>query len=349
IGIEEETVKALVAGDRGLEVIDQPDPRPKPQEVVVSVQSCGICGSDVHRVEAGMAQQGQIMGHEFAGTIVELGREVSGWRAGQAVAVNPLAGCGSCEMCRRGLLIRCPNMPNLGLNAHGAYAQYVAAHHSQLFALPDGMSLEEGARVEPLSVALRAIVEAHPNPGDNALVFGVGPIGLNVILGLRASRAGQIVAVGRSAGRREAAAKVGADIVLDSRETDVVQHVTDSGIPISQAYECSGDPQALLICTQAVRVGGTIAQLALGTKPASVDTRLLVNRNTHLVGSCAYGNADFGRALELIASGRVDAKQLISERVPLSEAPDAFERLRHPGSLVAILVQPWGSPVAGSR
>ncbi len=332
-------MKALVTIPGGLEVTDQPDPTPRPGEVIVSVQSCGICGSDVHSVERGLPAPGRVLGHEFAGTIAELGRGVSGWRVGQPVAVNPLGHCGTCEWCIKGLYILCQTSSKLGLNVAGGFAEYVAANQNQLFALPEGMPVEQGSRVEPLAVALRSLTEAEHAPGDNALVFGVGPIGLNVILSLKAAGAGQIVAVGRSPGRRAAAQSAGADVVLDSRETDVVQYIKDAGLDIKHAYECSGDAQAIQLCATAVRAGGVVVGLAL-SPTATIVPRTFVTRNLRFVASCAYGDVEFEHARDLIAAGKANVGPLISERVPLAAAPDAFIRLRTPGELVSILVQP---------
>ncbi len=335
-------MKALVRAPGGVTLAERPDPRPGPEEVVVAVHSCGICGSDVHAAEASFGAMGGIPGHEFSGSVAEVGSDVDGWRVGQAVAVNPLGSCGTCEWCQRELLIRCPNKPNLGLSADGGFAEYVTVHQSQLFALPDGMPVEHGSRVEPLAVALRAVAEAQPRPGDNAIVYGVGPIGLHLILALRAHGAGTIVAVGRkSAGRREAAAACGADVVLDSRVSNVVEYVREAGIDVHQGYECSADDQALVLLSQAVRIGGTLSGLALGWSPSSFDTHSFVAKGQRMFGSCAYGKSEFARALELIGSRTIDVEPLISERVPLADGPDAFVRLRTPDQLIAILVQPW--------
>jgi threonine dehydrogenase-like Zn-dependent dehydrogenase len=333
-------MKALLRVPGGVEFAEHPDPVPGCGEVVVSIHSCGICGSDLHA--AASSRGGGIPGHEFSGTLVGLGHAVSGWQVGQAVAVNPLGGCGNCKWCAEDLLILCRNRPNLGLNAPGAFAEYAAVHQSQLFALPDGMDIENGSRVEPLAVALRAIAEAQPAPGDGALVYGVGPIGLSVILGLRAQGAGTIVAVGRSSeGRRAAAATLGADVVLDSRDTDAADYVRGAGIELNQAYECSGDPQALVICGRALVAGGSIVAVALSRTPAVFDTHMFVTRRLSLLSACAYGNADFARALDLISSGRANVQPLISQRLSLQQAPAAFERMRNPGELVSVLVQPW--------
>ncbi|HYW23389.1 MAG TPA: alcohol dehydrogenase catalytic domain-containing protein [Terriglobales bacterium] len=334
-------MKALVMEPGGVEVADRPDPVAAPDGAVVAVHSCGICGSDVHVVEAGVRRHGQVLGHEFSGTVVEVGAGVGDLRVGQVVAVNPLGGCGSCAVCRQDLPFLCAEMPNLGLTAPGGFAELVAVPRAQVFALPDGVDPELGAHAEPLAVALHAIAMARAVPGDDALVFGVGPIGLRVILGLRACGAGRIVAVGRSAGRRAAAAAVGADVVLDSRETDVAAWAAGAGLAFPQVYECSAAPDALAQCVPALAVGGTVVEVGLPPEPATVDTRAFVSRNLHLVGSCAFGVSEYRRSLELLCSGAVDVGPLVSDRVPLSGAPDALYRLRRPGDLVGVLVQPW--------
>jgi len=334
-------VKALIIVPGGVELVDQPDPEPPPDGVVVAVHSCGICGSDVHSVEVGSRRRGQILGHELSGTIAEVGSSVTAWRHGQAVAVNPLGGCGSCAVCRQGLPFLCDRLPNLGLTAPGGFAEYVAVPQAQLHAMPEGIDVELGAHAEPLAVALHAVGLARAAPGDDALVFGVGPIGLNVIVALRAAGAGRIVAVGRSAGRRAAAASLGADVVLDGRETNVAEYAAAEGLVFPQAYECSAAPDALRLCAPTLAVGGTIVEVALPSTPAAVDTRLFVGRNLHLVGSCAFGVDEYRRAVEMVTSGTLDVAPLVSERVPLAGAADALERLRNPRDLVGVLVQPW--------
>jgi threonine dehydrogenase-like Zn-dependent dehydrogenase len=321
---------------------NRPDPVAGPDDVVVAVHSCGICGSDVHAAQRGGARNGGVPGHEFAGTIATLGSNAGGWSVGQPVAVNPLAGCGNCEWCRREMPILCPNAPNIGLGAPGGFAEFVAVPQRQLHALPESLPVELGSRAEPLAVGLRAVTEAHPAPGDNAIVFGVGPIGLNVIMALRAASAGHIIAVGRSsAARRTAAQTLGADAVLDSRETDVADYVQQTGLDIAYAYECSGDPQALVTLGRAVRPGGALIGVALNWSLASIDMHRFVSRGLRLIGACAYGQRDFGRAVDLIVDQKVDVGQTISARVGLEEAPRMFARLQQPGDLVSVLVQPW--------
>ena len=334
-------MRALVVVPGGLEVADLPDPHAADGAVVVAVHSCGICGSDVHGVERGAARPGQVLGHEFSGTVVEAGAGARGWVAGQAVAVNPLGGCGSCDVCAQGLPFLCDRRPNLGLTAPGGLAELVAVPHDQLVALPEGVDPEVGAHAEPLAVALHALDLAGPAPGDAALVYGVGPIGLKVIVALRAAGAGTIVAVGRSPGRRAAAAAAGADVVLDSRETDVAGYAAEAGLTFRQVFECSAAPDAVVACVPTLSVGGTLVEVALPGAPAAVDLRRFVGRNLHLAGSCAFGPDDYARAVEMLTAGAIDLEPLVSERVPLAAAPDAFVRLRRPEHLVGVLVQPW--------
>jgi (R,R)-butanediol dehydrogenase/meso-butanediol dehydrogenase/diacetyl reductase len=331
----------MVLTPEGVEVVEVPDPRPGPGEVLVAVHSCGVCGSDVHRVERGEGPYGLIMGHEFSGTVRELGAGVSGLRSGQAVAVNPLGGCGSCSVCRRDLPFLCQSVPNLGLTAPGAFAELVVVPAAQVFPLPEGVDQELGAQAEPLAVALHALALAGASPGDDALVFGVGPIGLRVILALRAMGAGRIVAVGRSPGRRAAAAAVGADVVLDVRETDVAAYAAREGLAFPQVYECSGAAEAVSACAPTLAPDGSLVLVGLGTEPARLDMRLFVGRNLRLAGSCAFGVREYRRALDLLCSGAVDVRPLVSERVSLTEAPDAVRRLQRPQHLVGVLVQPW--------
>jgi threonine dehydrogenase-like Zn-dependent dehydrogenase len=334
-------VRALIAAGDGVEVGQVPDPAPGQGEVVVRVEACGICGSDVHAVEHGEVAAGRILGHEFAGQIAALGPGVTEWQPGQPVAVNPLGSCGDCLACGKGMPLLCGVVPNLGLSAPGGYAEYVAVPAAQLVALPADVPPEVGAHAEPLAVALQAVELAGAGPGEAALVYGVGTIGLNVIMALRLAGASQIVAAGRSGGRRAAAAAAGASIVLDTRDTDVPAFLAEAGIRCGSAYECSGAASALDETLSVLAPGGTSVQLALTPGPSPVHARQLAARGLRVVGSCAFTAATYQRAVGYLTSGQVDGGGLISERVPLAAGPDALLRLRRPGDLVRVLVQPW--------
>lgn len=334
-------MKALAVAGTTVEVATVPDPVPGAGEVVVATHSCGICGSDVHGVESGRAAPGQVLGHEMAGTVVAVGSGVRSWREGDLVAICPLGGCGSCEECRKGLPFRCAKVANLGLSAPGGFAEYLAAPAGQLYRLPEGTALEAGAHVEPLAVALHAVHLAGAGPGTRAVVFGVGTIGLSVVMALRALGAEEIVAIGRSAGRRRAADLVGADLVVDSSDLDLRAFFAEQGERFDAAFECSGAEDAVQLLVSSLASNATLVELALSAHRPPVSLADLVARNLHLVGSCAFSPDEFAESLALIASGAVDPAPLVSRRIGLDEAPQTFLDLRRPKDLVGALVQPW--------
>lgn len=330
-------MRAVVCVPGGTEVAEVCDPVPGPDEVVVAVEACGLCGSDVHAIELGLTAAGQILGHEFGGRVVEVGNAVDGGLIGQAVAVNPLGSCGSCRACARGVPFQCPAVPNVGITAPGAYAQYVAVPQRQLVRLPDDLPVELGAHAEPLAVALHAVDLARVGPGDSALVYGVGPIGLNAVMALRLAGVDTVVGAGRSPGRRAAAAAVGADAVLDTRETSIVQY----GARFAAVLECSGAPGALAEALEVLEPGGVCVEVALATDVVPVPPIRLVGEGLTLTGSCAFDGPTYDRAVAHIVSGEVPVASLISERVGLDGTPAALVRLGTPGELVRVLTRPW--------
>jgi threonine dehydrogenase-like Zn-dependent dehydrogenase len=311
-----------------------------PGEVVIAVEACGLCGSDVHAIENGMTAAGQVLGHEFGGRIADIGPGVTGWRVGQPVAVNPLGSCQQCRACTAGVPFTCAAFPNLGLSAPGAYAEYVSMPASQLVALPDGLPVAQGAHAEPLAVALQAVSQADVGPGDTVLVHGVGSIGLNAIMGLRLAGVDRIVGAGRSPGRRAAAASVGADDVIDTRETTLADYVAASGRRFSAVLDCSGAVELFAETMDLLEGGGAFVEVALTADVPSVPLFGLVQGGLRVYGTCAYSYATFEAAVDHIAAGRVPVDAIISERVSLDDTPDALRRLRAPGELVRILSLP---------
>ncbi|WP_369137765.1 zinc-dependent alcohol dehydrogenase [Modestobacter versicolor] len=333
-------MRAVVCVAGGTELAELPDPRPAPDGVVVEVAACGLCGSDVHAVERGHTTEGQVLGHEFGGTVVEVGRDVDGWRVGQPVAVDPLGSCGSCRECRRGMPFRCAALPNLGINAPGGYAEYAAVPAAQLVALPDGVPAEWGAHAEPLAVATRAAALAGVGPGDAVLVLGVGTIGLNAVIALKAAGVDLVVGAGRSVTRRRAAALAGADVVIDTREVSLAEHVAATGRAFDAVLECSASPGTVTEAMAVLASGGTCVEVALSGEAAAVPLGPLVGAGLTLTGSCAFARADFTAAVAHVATGDPRVTGLISERVSLADVPAALVRLRTPVDLVRVLALP---------
>ncbi|HEY6787400.1 MAG TPA: alcohol dehydrogenase catalytic domain-containing protein [Trebonia sp.] len=334
-------VLAVVCHGTAAEVAEVPDPVPAPDEVVVEVDACGLCGSDVHTLQNGQAADGQVLGHEFSGRITSLGREVTGWREGQPVAASPLGSCGKCRICARGLAFRCAAAPNIGITRQGAYAQYVAVPARQLVALPDGLPVEAGSHAEPFSVALQAVKLAAVGPGDPVLVYGVGPIGLYAIMALRLAGAGPIIAAGRSAGRRDAAASVGADVVLDTRETSVTDYAHEAGAKFAAVLECSAAPGAFTEAMSVTEPGGTVVEVALTPEAPPLPLFGMLSEGLHLVGACAFSDETYRTAVDHLIHGRAPVDRLVSERVTLERTPDALVRLRAPVTLVRVIARPW--------
>ncbi|HEY0935015.1 MAG TPA: alcohol dehydrogenase catalytic domain-containing protein [Trebonia sp.] len=327
--------------ETGTAVDEVPDPAPGPDDVIVAVEACGLCGSDVHAVQAGRCAPGQLLGHEFSGRIAALGSAVTDWSEGQPVAATPIGSCTVCRVCARGLPFRCPNVENIGITIPGAYAQYVKVPARQLVALPPGLPIETGSHAEPLSVGSQAVKLARVGPGDPVLVYGVGPIGLYAIMALKLAGAGPIVAAGRSAGRRQAAADVGADVVIDTRETSVAEYAKQSGTLFAAVLECSAAPGAFNQALEVTEPGGTVVEVALTQEQPALPLFPMLSNGQRIVGACAFADDTYRESVAHLAAGRVPVERLVSERVSLNDTPDALRRLQSPGSLVRILSRPW--------
>jgi threonine dehydrogenase-like Zn-dependent dehydrogenase len=232
-------------------------------------------------------------------------------------------------------------VPNIGITTQGAYAEYARVPARQLVALPGGLPVELGSHAEPLSVGRQAVKLAQAGPGDPVLVYGVGPIGLYAIIALKLAGAGPIVAAGRSAGRRQAAADVGADVVIDTREISVAEYAAQSGTLFAAVLECSGSLGAFNEALAVTEPGGTVVEVALTPEAASVPLFPLISEGHHVVGSCAFSDETYAESVGFLAAGQVPVERLVSERVSLADTPDALRRLQNPGTLVRIISRPW--------
>jgi threonine dehydrogenase-like Zn-dependent dehydrogenase len=190
---------------------------------------------------------------------------------------------------------------------------------------------------------MQAVTQADPQSGDAALVYGVGPIGLNVIMALRLTGVDLIVGAGRSPGRRAAAAAAGADVVLDTREISIADYAAQSGRRFNSVFECSAATGSADEALAVLEPGGCLVELALTGQSAAVSLERLVQEGLRLAGTCAYSYQTYEAAVDAVVSGRVPAAGLISQRVSLDETPAALDRLRRPGDLVRVLSRPWAN------
>lgn len=329
-------MKAAVFKEAGLLAVeDVPEPEAGPGQVVLKVSCCGICGSDLHRYAYGLMAPGVIMGHEYAGTVVAVGEGVEGWKVGD----RALRGF-------RGSLAPRYSAREKGFTvdtkAPGGYAEYTAAAASALFRIPDHLSDEEAALAEPLAVALHAVRLSGIKIGDGVLVMGAGPIGLFAVQCARLSGPGLLVVSEPVAARRELALKLGADVALDPREVDVVAEAVrlTGGLGPDVVLECAGAKPTLQQALEAVRQRGRVVLVALCMEPCTVSPLDWVGREVQLQCSYAATGEEWQIAIDLLAKGRVQARPLISQTIPLAEIQQAFQALLRPTDELQVLVRP---------
>jgi L-iditol 2-dehydrogenase len=325
------------------------DPRPQPDEVIVEVKACGICGSDVHGYDGSTGRRipPVIMGHEASGVVVERGSSAGNWKVGDPVTFDSTVWCGECWHCNRGEINLCDNRRVLGVSCdeyrrHGAFAQHVAIPHRILCRIPDGVGFDRAALAEPLAVAYHAVAMARPLVGESAVVVGAGMIGLMIIQVLKAAGVSPLVAADLDAGKLGRAKECGADDALDPSSPGFLQEVRDrtDGRGTDLAFEAVGVSAAVGTALSAVRKGGRV--VLVGNVAPRVDFALqaAVTRQITVMGSCA-SQGEYAPSLDLIVRNKVNVDSLISARAPLSEGAVWFDRLyrREPG-LMKVVLQP---------
>lgn len=324
--------------DMPLSLEDVADPHPTPDEVVIRVGRCGICGSDLHmtREPAFGVAPGTILGHEFAGEIVEVGSSAVGLKVGDPVAVAPIRGCGYCPSCRKGEPAWCTHMSLQG----GGYAQYALATDRQCLKLPATTSTEEGALVEPLAVALHGVALSGLRAGDRVLVMGAGPIGLAVAWWARRHGAARVAVSDLSPFQSQLAVQVGATAFVQSAH-DVVARVNEAlgGAP-DVVFECVGRPGVLAEALEHVRPRGNIVILGLCTSADSFVPFRAVSKEVKFITSAFFNLREYQTALDALDGGRSAARLLITETVPLTRLPEVFEKLRQRTSQCKVMVSP---------
>ncbi|MPZ63052.1 MAG: alcohol dehydrogenase catalytic domain-containing protein [Propionibacteriales bacterium] len=318
-------MRAVVVNRPGeISVSDVPEPVAAPGDVVVEVAACGVCGTDLHIADGEFPPTPYpiVPGHEFAGSVVEVGGEVrSGVRPGDRVAVDPSLFCGYCAACRSGRGNLCANWGATGDTVDGAFAQRVSVPAANAHRLPDHVTFEQGALVEPLSCAVHGVRRLGVEVGESVLVVGAGTMGLLLIQVLERSGA-RVVAVDRVPSKLELAKTLGAErTALSVGELD--------GELFDAAVDVTGVPAVMEEGFGAVNRGGRF--LVFGVAPADARVALspfrIYNDEITVIGSMAVLNS-FGAALDLIAGGAVQTEDLVSHRLPLEDFPHALEIVR---------------------
>jgi L-iditol 2-dehydrogenase len=324
---------AVLTEIKKIEFKDLPKPEPKNGEALVKVKHVGVCGSDVHYYEHGrignfIVKQPLILGHECAGEIVALGRHVKGGglKIGDTVALEPGVTCGRCEFCMEGRYNLCPDVAFMATPpVDGAFAEYVAHPAHLCFKLPAGMDTVEGALIEPLSVAFQAVAQAQVEPGRTATVLGAGCIGLVTVMALINAGVTKIHCVDAIAKRLAKAGELGAtpvDLTKTDSVAEILRQTGNRGT--DYVFEASGNATAIRNTGRLVARGGTIIMIGLSADGnIGYDFNSLIDKEASIKTVFRYAN-HYRSAIDAVASGRINIKNLVSDYYPFDEVAQAF-------------------------
>jgi (R,R)-butanediol dehydrogenase/meso-butanediol dehydrogenase/diacetyl reductase len=335
---------AILHGPKKLLIEEVPDPSPGPAELILKVESCGICGSDLHMSDVPFGLPPSIvMGHEFSGVVEEVGKEAaSRFRVGERVCAMPMIGCGRCGPCVTGDGTQCATIQTTGLGQiPGAYAEYVRVGMHETLRLPDGVDHRQGAMVEPLAVGLHAVEKAGLAPGARVLIVGAGPIGLTVALWSRFFGARAVVISEKAEGRRELAAKFGATDALDpTREEVGPEFAKRAGGPPDVVFECVGVPGLIQECMNVAPNRGRIVVVGVCVSPDTFMPAVGVIKELDLRFVVAYQKRDWELTLSLLEQRRISSQEMVTDVVDLAGFPSAFEALKKPSSQCKVMLEP---------
>lgn len=332
-----DTMRASVLVEKGrVEVEVRPRPKPEANEVIVEVSAVGVCGSDVHYYEHGrigpyLIDSPLILGHEVSGTIVDVGEAVDPGRLGKRVAIEPQRPCRTCHYCRSGRYNLCESMRFYATPpVDGAFAEYVAIEHDFAHAIPDAISDEAGALIEPLAVAIAACRRARVGPGSRVLIAGAGPVGVITAQTARAFGAAEVHISDPVDDRLQFARRHGATHLARPGDENL------EGLGVDAFIDASGAPQAIRSGIRAVRPGGYAILVGLGNDQLELPISYIQDREIWVSGVFRYVNA-WPLAIQLVESGEVDLDVLVTSRFGLSEVENALEATKSPAELKVIV------------
>jgi hypothetical protein len=332
-----------------LEVRDWPDPQPGPKDVLLAIQACGVCGSDMHFYETdkdgyilypGLTKFPTILGHEFSGKVVEVGKEVTDLKIGDMVTVEEMIWCGRCVPCRNGFPNHCANLEEIGFTIPGAYANYIAVDEKFCWKIDaiaerfgdEKKAYEVGALTEPSCVSYNAMFSRAGGfkPGHYVSVFGAGPIGLAAIGLAKAAGAGTIVAFETSPQRRKLATAVGADFVYDPREVKPSEILMDlsKGEGFNFHVEAAGAPELTVPeMEQALAINAKVVQIGRAAQRVPMYLETFQVRRSQFYGAQGHsGDENFPNVIRLVAAGRLDLSPIITARYNLADTVDAIAK-----------------------
>ncbi|MGK7376362.1 2,3-butanediol dehydrogenase [Planococcus sp. 1R117A] len=345
---------AVIYGEKDVRIEEFEVAEVTPGKVKVKVAWTGICGSDLHAYHHGLGVAYEehpisqrkvplVLGHEFAGTVEEVGEGVSHVAVGDKVAIEPVLYCGQCEFCRKGDYNLCEvsNVGFLGLSSDGGFAEYAVADAKYFHKLPDNVSLEEGALVEPTAVAFHAVKKSGLKFGDSAAVFGAGPIGLLLLLCAQAAGAAETFVIDISQERLEKAKELGATYTINPKDEDAAEKImaiTGKGVEV--AFEAAGAQPTFTAALASLKKKGTLLVVAGFSQNITIDPNSLLFKEAKIEFTLAYAN-DFPPVIKAISEGKLDVKKVITKQIKLDNlVEEGLELLTQDKSQAKILVSP---------
>jgi (R,R)-butanediol dehydrogenase/meso-butanediol dehydrogenase/diacetyl reductase len=329
----------FVKGGELLQVRDLPDPEPDPDEVVLRVHRCGICGTDLHFTEGHEygAPPGFVVGHEMGAEVVAVGKDVEQLKVGDHVVPHPVRGCGKCVEC----LSRSPYFCSQMQLAMGGFGQYMKTNWMACARMPQTLSLADAALIEPMAVGLMGM-ERNPFPiGSKIAVVGAGAVGLTSIYWARRCGAGKIVAIATSRQREGLARAMGADAFLTTGDT-VIQELTEElGGLADVVIECAGVPGSLGMSVDMVKPRGSVTVLGLCYHPDPWVPAIPILKEVKLHFAVGTTLDMFERAADYLSAGHTEPLQMVTATVSLTELPEMFESLRHRNKQCKVTLDPW--------
>lgn len=317
---------------------DLPDDPLGPGQVRIAVQRCGICGSDIAMTSGSPFDYdcGRRLGHETAGEVIEVGREVSALKVGDRVSVLPSGFCGTCDTCRAGRPLFCPNAPP----QMGGFGERMVIVERSGFRFPQSVSMAEGALVEPIACGRRAMRSAGMAKGDHVLVIGGGSMGMAAVYWARRMGAGRITVATRTAARHETLHAIGADHALATADMDDTALTTALASPPDIVVEAIGKPGALQQAAGLVRTGGAVVSLGMCSTPDPVLPIMAAFRDVSMHFPVGYAVEDFIETIRAFDADVIRPGVMVSEVVPLAELPALIEEMRGPHAHHKVQVMP---------
>lgn len=346
---------AVLFGPRDIRVVDRPVPQPGPDEVLVRVAMCGMCGTDLKIFDGHFPQTPPFgdytPGHEWTGTVAATGSRVDEFTPGDRVCIEAHRGCGRCDNCLTGKYTACLNYGNrakghraTGMTADGGFAEYAVHHVGSLYRLPASLSFEDAVLISTAGTGLYGLdVAGGYVAGLDVAVFGPGPVGLTTVQACKALGANQVILVGTRPSRLELGRRLGADHVVNARETDPVQAVLGltGGVGADMTIECSGGLDAPQQAAQATKRGGKMVIVAFYPDKVTIDLSAIVRNDISIHTSRGEGGNNVKRAVALAAQGKIKGAEMVTHHFPLAGIAEALRVVaERDGDPVKVVIQP---------